>query len=139
MNSTIQIRKINNGLYFDSGMELIWFLEDAYENRDIDKFLAIVSFDFKKGFLNLKTNLEKEFREIQQLSLYILLLSKEEDLYEDICSYDICWSKRIKKQNGDYWQREFGKATIVLKRYPVFQKNNLLVYDICGDNPFCSQ
>ncbi|MBL7130534.1 MAG: hypothetical protein ISS45_03895 [Candidatus Omnitrophica bacterium] len=136
MNSVRQLRQRNNNLVFDSGMELIWFLEDAYEQKDIEKFFSIVSLDFKKGFLKFKTQLEKDFSESKQLNLYMLLLSKDRNLIMDTYSYDICWSKRVKKQRDDYWQREFGKATIVFKRYHIYQRANFLVYDIYGDNPF---
>lgn len=137
MNSILQLRQKNPGLSFDSGMELIWFLQDAYEEKDMEKFLSVVSIDFKKDFLKLKAQLEKDFSENSRLNLYILLVSRDRDLNKEVCFYDICWSKRIKKQNDDYWQREFGKATIIVKRYNTTGKDNFLVYDICGDNPFC--
>ncbi len=136
MNSVIQMEQRDNSLTFDSGMELIWFLEDAYEQKNAEKFLSVVSFDFKKDFLRLKAQLEKDFSEIERLNLYVLLVSKHRDFFQDTCSYDICWSKRLKRQNEAYWQREFGKAKIVFKTHPIFQQGNLLVYDICGHSPF---
>jgi len=136
MNSVMQMEQRDNGLTFDSGMELIWFLEDAYEQKNAEKFLSVVSFDFKKDFFKLKAQLEKDFSEIERLNLYVLLVSKDGDFYQDTCSYDICWSKRLKRQNEGYWQREFGKAKIVFKRHSIFQQGKFLVYDICGDSPF---
>lgn len=136
MNSILQLRQKNPGLSFDSGMELIWFLQDAYEEKDLEKFLSAVSSDFKKGFLKLETQLRKDFLENSRLNLYILLVSRDRDLNKDMCFYDICWSKRIKNKDDNYWQREFGKATIIVKRYNILGKNNFLVFDICGDNPF---
>ncbi|MFH1622394.1 MAG: hypothetical protein ABIA97_04655 [Candidatus Omnitrophota bacterium] len=136
MNLVLQARQKNKDLTFDSGMELIWFLEDAYEQRDIDKFLTLVSIDFKKDFFKLKFNLEREFTANKKLDLYILLQSKNSDLSGDIYSYEICWSKRLIKLGEDYCQRGFGKATLVLKRCRVYLKNNLMLFDILGDSPF---
>jgi len=134
----MELRKKDKTLIIDSGMELIWLLEDAYEQKNIGKFLSMVSFDFKKDFLGLKAQLEKYFSESEQLKLYILLIAKDSGLDKNTCSYDFCWSKRIKRQGNDYWQREFGRVTIVLRKYIFNFKDNLLVYDIYGDNPFCS-
>ncbi|MFC1709562.1 hypothetical protein ACFL2J_05880 [Candidatus Omnitrophota bacterium] len=138
MNSVLQLRNKEKGLVFDSGMEMIWFLEDAYEQKDIEKFFSLVSTDFKKDFFQLKSQLEKEFNESEQLNLYILLQSKDRDLNSDTYSYNICWSKRVRKIRDNYCQREFGKATIVFKRDSLYQKSNFLVYDISGDSPFGS-
>jgi len=120
----------------DSGMELIWFLEDAYEHKDINKFSSLVSSDFRKDFLKLKRQLEKRFNESEQLSLYIHLVAKRQDLHIGISTYGICWSKRIKKQKDNYWHRDFGKAIIVFKRYCNNKDYNFLLYDISGQNPF---
>ncbi len=125
-----------NRFVLGSGMELIWFLEDAYEQKDVNKFLSLVSLDFRKDFLKLKRQLEKIFSESEQLNLYFHLVAKRQDLNIGICSYGICWSKRIKKQKCDYWQRDFGKAIIVFKRYCNNKDYNFLLYDISGQNPF---
>jgi hypothetical protein len=138
MSITTQLKQKGSCPVFDSGMELIWFLEDAYEQKDAEKFLSIVSSEFKKGFLRLKAKLEEDFSQSSKLDLYILLLSRDRDLDKDECLYEICWSKRVKKIDDDYWQREFGKATIVVKRYSALGENNFLVQDIRGDDPFCS-
>lgn len=133
MNLSSQIRTNKNSLTFDSGMELIWFLEDAYENKDMNKFLSLVCLDFKKDF---KNKLEKEFNQIRQINLYFHLYSKSRDLSTGDYFYDICWSKRFKNYNSDFWQRDFGKATIVLNKSSNQNGSKFILYDICGDNPF---
>ena len=55
MSSILQLRQKNCSLNFDSGVELIWFLQDAYEEKDLEKFLSAVSSGVKKGFLKLRT------------------------------------------------------------------------------------
>ena len=135
----ISSQKTNNIINapFSSGMEMIWYFEDAYEQKDLNKFFSLVSLDFKKDFLKFMRQLKKRFEENEQISLYIHLIAKKQDLVSGIYSYGICWSKRIKPQESDYWRRDYGKAIIILKKRNNMDSQNLLLYDICGDNPFC--
>ncbi len=123
-------------LFCDSGMELIWFLEDAYEQKDVNKFFSLVSSDFKKDFIELKEQLEKVRLEYDLVELYIHFLHKSNNTEEGVSSYDICWIKRFRKYKDYCLYREMGKAKIMLKTDGDRKHPRFLLYDIYGDNPF---
>jgi len=120
----------------DSGMDLIWFLEDAYEQKDINKFFSLVSSEFKKDFMKIREQFERNQLECDSVELYIHLISKSRCLDKFVSSYNICWIKRFKLHKDNYWYREVGRAEVLLKANEGIGNRRFLLYDIYGDNPF---
>ena len=118
------------------GIEFIWQLEDYYEQKNLNRFSSLVSLDFKKGICSLKDHLERVFNEYEQLKLFVHLRSKHLDLKEGIHTYEVCWSKRCKRYQSIFLEKNSGNATIVLKRLTHGHQDYFLLHDILGDNPF---
>lgn len=118
------------------GIEFIWQLEDYYEQKNLEKFSSLVSFDFRKDFSILRDQLMREFNDYEYIRLFMHLRSKSLDLEVGTHTYDICWSKRCKKHKSSLLEKNAGKAAIVLKKFKRDQMSYFLLYDICGDNPF---
>jgi len=131
---------INTNIYcgsiVDAGFNLIWFLEDRFEEKNVDLFLSLVSLDFKRGFDKLKESLKEEFRIYEDIKLFVYLDSRKCEFRDAEYAYSICWSKRLKKLNEVDFCRKTGKAVIILKKTSEIYKQRLLLYDIQGENPF---
>jgi hypothetical protein len=117
-------------------MEFIWYLEDAFEQKDMGKFFSLVSFDFKKDFLKFKDNLYKITSQQKSLKLYIHFIDKRVDSKSNIYSYDICWIKQFTGYMDEYCYKELGMATIALKASGSKQDLSFRLYDISGESPF---
>ncbi|MDD5292553.1 MAG: hypothetical protein PHY46_05190 [Candidatus Omnitrophica bacterium] len=123
-------------LICDSGMDFIWFLEDAYEQKDVNKFFSLVSSEFKKDLMKIKEQFTKNRLERDSVELYIHLVRKIQCPDKLVSVYNICWIKRFKRRKDSYWYREVGKAEILLKAYGDVKDKRFLLYDIYGDSPF---
>lgn len=132
-NALLQDRALQAPMF---GIEFIWQLEDYYEQKNLEKFSSLVSFDFKKGFLTLRERLRREFSKYEYVRLFMHLRSKSLDLEEEVHTYKICWSKRSKKYNDSVLEKKSGRASIVLKKFKQNHMSSFLLYDIQGDNPF---
>jgi len=123
-------------LVCDLGTDFIWRLEDAYEQKDMDKFFSLVSLDFKKDFLKLMNKFKLMTLYSESRKLYIHFIGKNVDPAYGIYSYDICWINRLQERESKNYYRELGKATIVLKICEDKQSAHLKLYDIYGESPF---
>jgi len=68
--------------------------------------------------------------------LYIYFLSIKKNSDEGMRFYEVYWIKRSKEHRKDFWQREHGRATIVLKARDNNENPRFLLFDIEGSNPF---
>ena len=118
------------------GIEFIWQITDYYVQKDLTKFLTYVSLEYKKGFFNFENQLRKVFNEHQHLRLFVHLRSKNLEIEPQMHFYGICWSRRSRRNNSFFIEKNTGRATIALKKIRSNYSDYFLLYDIEGDNPF---